>query len=497
MIVGIDVGGTNTDIAYLEDGVLKTMKYPNEYGIVRILEEVSKEVNLKDSKLIISTSLPINLISSRFDRIKTLTLLFPGPGLNYKEHGVVLKGCVNHRGEIVEDVDENEIKRVLRSHEYDCIAIVGKFSVRNPYIEHRVFEIARSFVDPHAIALSHHIGKLNFLLRLNTTVINSKIAREIWMLTESIRKFTDRFFYYKGDGGIIPWRIAMMNPSELYNSSPSSVAFGAHYLTGEKDAIVIDIGGTTTDLTLIKDGKPVVVEDVRVCGLRTHIRCVNSISIPYGGDSLFDGELKPFRLDKPLAFGGKHPTLTDLLNVLGEEIGNYKASRDGIGLDIAEKEVDRYIEMLAEKVEGFQVDTVIGTGYLASYLIPEVARRAGKRCIIPENHQSANAVGVAVSRISLTLYARFDTEKRMAIFNGEIEGEHYEPLNKNLDDEEIVEMCMEKARDLAIRYGADEKDVREVDVVYFNSYSVVRGGIMRGKIADVVVQIKPGLSVDL
>ena len=494
MIVGIDVGGTNTDIAYLEDGVLKTMKYPNEYGIVRILEKVSREVNLEDSRLIISTSLPINLISSRFDKIKTLTLLFPGPGLNYKEHGVVLKGCVNHRGEIVEDVDENEIESFLRGYDYDCIAIAGKFSVRNPYIEHKVFEIAKKFADPHAIALSHHIGKLNFMLRLNTTVINSKISREVWMLTESIRKFTDKFFYYKGDGGIIPWRIAMRNPSELYNSSPSSVAYGAYYLTGEKNAIVIDIGGTTTDITLIKDGKPMVVEDVSVCGLKTHIRCVNCISIPYGGDSLFDGELKPFRLGKPLAFGGEHPTLTDLLNVLGEKIGNYRASKDGIERDVAEREVDRYIEILAEKVKGFQVNTVIGTGYLASYIIPEVARRAGKRCIIPENHQSANAVGVAVSRISLTLYARFDTEKGLAIFNGEIEGEQYERLDKNLDDEEIVEMCIEKVRDIAMSYGADEEDVKEVDLVYFNSYSVVKGGIVRGKIADVIVQIKPGLS---
>ncbi len=494
MIVGIDVGGTNTDVAYIDsEGNLQTFKYPNEYGITRILREVSERVNLSDSRLVVSTSLPLNIITSQFDRVKVLSLIFPGPGLNYSDYGVVLRGYVNHRGDVVEDIDPAEIERVLRVSEFDSVAISGKFSVRNPELEHRAQEVVSRFADEKKIALSHHVGHINFPLRINTTIVNAKIMSEVWELTERIREFTDDFFYYKGDGGIIPWQIAMRNPSELYNSSPASVAYGAYYLTGEENAVVVDIGGTTTDILLIRDGMPDIEEKVEIRGMKTHIRCVRSISIPYGGDSVYREQLEPYRLDRPLAFGGRHPTLTDLLNVAGGEIGDHKKSRGWIKKEDAEREIDRYTDMVAEIVSRFDVDRIIGTGYLASHLIPEIAEKSGKRHVIPQHHESANAVGVAVSRISLTLYARFDTERRVAIFNGELDSEQVERISGHPDDEELVGMAVEKARNLALKYGADERDVRDVEVVYFNSFTIVRGGIKRGKIADIVVQIKPGL----
>lgn len=494
MIVGIDVGGTNTDVAYIDaDGNLQTSKYPNEYGITRILGEVSEKINLKESRLVVSTSLPLNILTSQFDKTRVLSLIFSGPGLNYADYGVVLRGYVNHRGDVVEAIDAREVERALKENEFDAVAVSGKFSIRNPELEHRVFEVVRRFVDDRKIALSHHVGHINFPLRINTTVINAKIMSEVWKLTEKIREFTDDFFYYKGDGGIIPWHVAMRNPSELYNSSPASVAYGAYYLTGEKNAVVVDIGGTTTDILLIRDSMPEIVEKVEIHGMKTHIRCVKSVSIPYGGDSLCEDKLKPYRLDRPIAFGGRHPTLTDLLNVVGCEIGDYVRSKGCVERGVAEREIDRYTDVVAEIVAGFNVDRIIGAGYLASHLIPEIAEKSGKRYVIPHHHESANAVGVAVSRVSLTLYARFDTEKRVAIFNGEVDSEQMERISGHPDDEELMTMAVEKARELALKYGADERDVRDVEVVYFNSFTIVRRGIKRGKIADVVVQIKPGL----
>ncbi|WP_456477886.1 hydantoinase/oxoprolinase family protein [Geoglobus ahangari] len=497
MIVGIDVGGTNTDVAYIdEDGNLQTFKYPNEYGITRILSDVGERVDLRRSRLVISTSLPLNILTSQFDRVKVLSLVFPGPGLNYENYGVVLKGYVNHRGDVVEDIDPAEVEMALKSREFDAVAISGKFSVRNPELEHRALEVVRRYVGEESVALSHHVGHINFPLRINTTIINAKISREVWDLTNSIRRFTEDFFYYKGDGGIIPWRVAMRNPSELYNSSPASVAYGARYLTGEGNAIIVDIGGTTTDILLLRNGAPEVEEKVRIQGMKTHVRCVRSVSIPFGGDSLYSGELKPYRLDKPLAFGGKYATLTDLLNVVGEEIGDHRRSRDALNESAAEREVEAYTDRVAEVVSGVDSDLIIGTGYLARYLIPKIAEKSGKRYVIPMHHESANAVGVAVSRVSLTLYARFDTERRVAIFNGELDSEQIERISGHPDDEELISMAVERARELAVEYGAHERDVRDVDVVYFNSFSIVRGGIKRGKIADVVVQIRPGLCCD-
>lgn len=186
-----------------------------------------------------------------------------------------------------------------------------------------------------------------------------------------------------------------------------------------------------------------------------------------------------------------------MLNGVGEEIGNFRESRRAVkGID-CERYVDQYINMIAEKAKEFDADKIIGTGYLARYLIPEVARRCGKIFIVPKHSESANAVGVAVSRISLTLYARFDTERRIAIYNGEVDKETFEKVSGHPDDEEIINSAINKARELATNFGANEEDLDDIEVLYFNSFPIVRGGIMRGKIADVIVQIKPGLSSDV
>lgn len=497
MIIGIDVGGTNTDVAYLSENQLKTFKFPNELGIDKILSRISKEVDVKNSKLIISTSQPMNILTSQFDSVKVLSLIFPGPGLNFSNYGEVMKGYVNHRGIYVEKIDEKEIAERLEKRDYDAVAISAKFSVRNPEIEHEVMEIAKRYVDEKKISLSHHVGLINFPLRIGTTIVNAKISESVFRLTETIRAIKEDFFYYKGDGGVIPWKIAVRNPSELYNSSPAAVAFGAYYLTRIKDALIIDIGGTTTDFVVLRDGRPEIIEKVEINGLKTHIRCVNALSIPFGGDSVFRDELRPYREGKGIAFGGGFVTLTDLLNAVGHEIGNYKASRDKVDTGKAEREVERYVERVAELAREFEEKTIVGTGYLAPYLIPQIAELSGKKFVVPEHYASANAVGVAVSRISLTLYARFDTEKRIAVFNGEIDQEWVEKLTGHPDDEELIEMAISKLREIGLRYGASERDVRDVEIVYFNSFNIVREGIRRGKIADVVVQIKPGLCCDV
>ncbi len=497
MTVGIDIGGTNTDGAIVGEEIL-TFKVPNELGIGEILKRISENVDLKKEKLIVSTSLPLNLLLSRFEEHPTLTILFPGPGLNYESYGNVLSGAVNHRGDVVEDLDENEVRCVIEKNrgKYKNIAIASKFSIRNPLLELKAAKIVADYYGYEDMALSFHIPELNYPLRINTTVINAKIKRVVCELTKLIKKYSDDFFYYKGDGGIIPYEMALDNPSELYNSSPASVAIGAYYLTREKDALVIDIGGTTTDFVQLENGKPKIIEKVEIAGRKTLIRCVESFSIPFGGDSVVEnGRLRHKRLDKPIAFGGKYFTLTDALNCIGFEIGDNKASKEK-GREIfgdlcdAEKVVEDYVTMVAESVKAVDCNKIVGTGYLARYMIPMIAKKAGVSYVIPEHSEAVNAIGVAVSKISLTLYARFDTERGVAVFNGDVEkfDERYP------DDEEFVRIAIEKVREEAKRFGASDEDVEEVRVLYFNCFTVVRGGVKRGKIADVIVQIEPGIS---
>ncbi len=113
MIIGIDVGGTNTDAAIVSDEI-KTIKLPNEAGIGGILKEISKEANLVEEKVVVSTSWPLNLIISKFSESRTLSLVIPGPGLNYSEYGEVLKGYVNHRGMLLRMLMNTKLLQFLK-----------------------------------------------------------------------------------------------------------------------------------------------------------------------------------------------------------------------------------------------------------------------------------------------------------------------------------------------------------------------------------------------
>ncbi len=505
MVVGIDVGGTNTDAAIVGEEI-STVKLPNELGLGDVLKKLSGMADLRNEKLIVSTSLPLNLLLSKYYEIPTFVLLVPGCGLNYTSYGKILRGFVNHRGDVVEDLDVEEVKKALEEgRDADNLAIAAKFSVRNPSLEHYLYTIAKRYFDERSIALSHHIGEINFPLRVNTTIINAKIRKTVYELTDLIGKFAGDFFFYKGDGGVIPYQVALRNPSVLFNSSPAAVAVGAYYLAREKNALVVDIGGTTTDFVVLEDGKPKIVDKIEIAGMKTLIRCVDSVSLPFGGDSAVENfSLRPIRLGKPIAFGGEHFTLTDALNCVGFDIGNAKASREA-GKELfeniadAERIVEKYVSMIADSVREMEAEKIVGTGFLAKYLIPMIAKEAGVGYVVPEHSEAANAVGVAVSRISLTLYARFDTETGRVVYNGELEKCEFAQCKPgNIpSDEELIDLAMEKARKLAMSYGASPEDVEDVRLVYFNSYTVVRDGLKRGKIADVVVQIEPGVSSDV
>ena len=489
MRVGVDVGGTNTDIAVVGEEI-KTAKVPNYLGFEEVFRRLSELVKSKDARIIVSTSVPLNLIISDFSKIKAKVLLFPGTGLNYERYGKQLRGAVNHRGDVVEDLDEREVEEALKEEKADCVAIACKFSIRNPEIELRAYEIARKYYNEDEIALSHHIPVLNYPLRINTTIINAKLMKKAHELVRSIRKYRNDVFFYKGDGGIIPHQVALSNPSELYNSSPAAVAVGAYFLTKERDALVIDIGGTTTDFVFIEDGKPKIVERAVIGGLKSCVRCVEAHSIPFGGDSLVEETIKPVRVSQPIAFGGNSFTLTDALNCLGFEIGNYRRSRE-FRRGNCEKAVEDFVNILAKKVKELKAKKIIGTGFLAPYVIEEVAEKAGAKFIIPEHCESANAVGVAVSKLSYTLYARFDTEEKLAVYNCESTFVK-DSIYGFPDDEEFVELAKEKLISIARELG-EEVGEDDINVLYFSSYTIVRGGVRRGKIADVIVQIEPGI----
>ncbi len=112
----------------------------------------------------------------------------------------------------------------------------------------------------------------------------------------------------------------------------------------------------------------------------------------------------------------------------------------------------------------YKPQKIVGTGYLSRWLIPLLSRKTGVPASLPEYCESANAVGVAVSRVSMTLWGHFDTGRRRAVINGELV-----PLPAWNDDDDLIAACRETLREMALGAGADPKDLKEISLVYFNS----------------------------
>ncbi|MFH0967603.1 MAG: hydantoinase/oxoprolinase family protein [Methanobacteriota archaeon] len=479
MFTGIDIGGTNTDIAVIDEDIWTT-KIPNSRGITEALKEASPR-----GRLTVSTSQPLNaLVTGAGGTVRTITI--PGPGLVY---GGAIKGAVSPRGEILEAVDTKEIEQVLRGCHSDAIAIAGKFSVRNPVLEEIVRDIARQFYDDERIAMSAPLGGLNFPARIATTRINAKIKAKVVSLVDTIKKVCPDFLFVTSDGGLCGPCRAVDNPSLLYHSSPATVALGAGYLSGKRDCLVVDIGGTTTDLVPLTGGNP-ILRPLFVKGERTLINSVVADTIPLGGDSCIRNELLRFRAGNARSFGGGEPTLTDALNVLGAEIGDSSRSAC-LDRDKAEAAVSSYIDLIARIIHKIDPKIIVGAGFLAPYLIPNLAETARIPYLIPDHAQSANAVGAAVSRISISMHAHSDSQRGVLTLSGT----EY-PLQGKVPEDELISYASDIVRKMAREEGAPPGDLHDIAISHYSSFHVVRGGRVQARITDFMIGIAPGVTVE-
>lgn len=480
MLIGMDVGGTNTDLAMVGEEIVSE-KISNTKGIREALLRIRVP-----GRLAVSTSTPLNRVLTGTP-VAVQTILVPGPGL-FWPGGV--KGAVNHRGDVVETIEPREIREILMRDHGDSLAIIGKFSIRNPALEKEIASLAIGQYPEKSTAMSYHLADLDFPGRIATTRLNAAMKETVTRLAGEIGAERRDVLFFKGDGGLIPPGYAINNPSVLAHSSAAAVALGVRFLSGISDCTVVDVGGTTTDLVPLEGGVP-RMEFLFHGGERTVTRAVVAQSLPFGGDSLVEeGRLLPRRLGDALAFGGSHPTLTDALNVNGEEIGDAVTSRR-LSRESAAAAVEEYLDQVSKAVTSMGGRHLVGAGYLAPFLVPKIARCSGIRYTIPPHWDCANAIGVAVSRVSLSLHARFDSGRGWVAFNGE-----HQPLRSMGDDDALVEMCKEEVRRRAIAAGAHQGDVRDVDVLHVHSYDVVRGATRSSRIADVVVQVAPGITVE-
>lgn len=562
MIVGIDMGGTNIDGVIIDNSkIIKTIKKPTDRNdLLGTIWTTLKELldgydRTKIERINLSTTISTNAIVE--DKVSAVGMIIePGPGMPYDtlacgEENVFISGYIDHRGNIVKDLNLSEIRESLRSlgeKNIKDFAVVSKFSTRNPEHEKRIKEEIIRFIqyDTPFITMGHTMsGKLNFPRRVYTSYLNSAVHSTFKEFAKSIEDSMEKegitapVFILKADGGTMSLSIAEEKPVETILSGPAASFMGiSALLSTDKDAVLLDIGGTTTDIFFLADGVPLFEPlGIEIGEYKTLVRAIYTVSIGLGGDSaiMINNEnlkIGPIREGKPYAFGGPMPTPTDamvLLGLMDDEIHNYvqddiksvkERAKDAMA--VLGKEINAEPEKMAEMVLDKMGDIIWNKvhsileeinskpvytikellygkkiepkliniiGGPAKVLAPILKEKFNLPCHYPKSYEVANAVGAALSRPTTEITMHVDTYKKVLSVP---ELELYEKVSSGFNLKNARERALELVKRSALNMGATEEEI-EAEIVEESSFNMVRGFYTTGKDIRVKAQIKPGL----
>lgn len=235
-------------------------------------------------------------------------------------------------------------------------------------------------------------GKLNFPRRVFTSYLNSAIFENFQDFARLIRKSLEKegvdvpLFILKADGGTMNISTAEEKPIETILSGPAASFIGmSGMLSTEEDAVLLDIGGTTTDIFFLADGVPLFESlGIKIGQYKTLVRSVYSVSIGLKGDSrikIVDDriEIGPYREGYPIVFGGPEPTPSDAMIVLGlmdagDKQKAYKAM-EKLGKELnqsAEETAELVLERMGEMIEEKVTELLIKINSEPVYTIKEL-----------------------------------------------------------------------------------------------------------------------------
>ena len=361
-VLGIDAGGTHTDAVLCgPEGLVASAKTVTRHddlpaSVADVLRRLREHPSVRAGmferigRVTLGATLAVNaIVQDKADRVGLA--LSAGPGLAPERfalggHVCVVPGGLDHRGTEVTPLAPEALARAAARWKEEgvrAVACVGKFSPRNPAHENAMREVAaRTCGLP--VTCGHALsGQLNFPRRIATAYYNAAVARLHAAFLDAVEGELARegisapVRLLKADGGAVPAALSRREPVQSILSGPAASVMGVMALAPvEEDdcSLLMDMGGTTTDLAVFVDGSPVVDRDgMLLGGRRTLVRALASLSIGVGGDSLLnpmeDGvRVGPLREGPACAFGGTRPTLLDALNVLDAETPDLPLSGD-------------------------------------------------------------------------------------------------------------------------------------------------------------------------
>ncbi|MFD0713754.1 ROK family protein [Paenibacillus sp. GCM10027626] len=496
--IGIDVGGTNTDVVILDENnkVLASTKSATtsdvQEGIFNGIQTVLEQSRVDRSQIAyvsLGTTHATNAIIRRklLSKVAVVRICLPAgkgvpPLMNWQADLVeamgaepyMIHGGFEYDGRPLagKELDRDECMAVLekmKASGIESIAVCSIFSPVNGKHEQQFAEYAREvFGEQIAVTVSAEIGSLSLIERENSTILNASVVgvalRAANGLTEALARFGIhcKVFFAQNDGTLMALDYAIRYPILTIGSGPTNSLRGAAYLSGLKDCIVADIGGTSTDVGIMVNGFPrqsaVAVE---VGGVLTNFRMPDLISIGLGGGSIVtareDGTIQigpdsvGYEITKrALSFGGDTLTATDIAIAAGIatiDSPHCDAARlSHLDPEFVRRAMDEIVQMVAGACDRIKTSTdplpvvLVGGG---SILMPQRVEGLGE-IIRPNNFGCANAIGSATADASGEIDALWGLE--------------------SMTREEAMKQAREQAIQKAIEMGADPESTEIVDM---------------------------------
>ncbi|WP_281984988.1 hydantoinase/oxoprolinase family protein [Thalassorhabdomicrobium marinisediminis] len=442
--LGIDVGGTNTDAVILRDrevlaGVKSATTEDVMGGISAALEEVIEKAGVArdaiDVAMIGTTHFTNAVIERRhLDPVAAIRLGLPAtaclpPMVDWPDdlremvggHGYLLRGGYEFDGREIAALDEAglvEIAAEINVKGIRAAAISSVFSPINRDMEERARDILAQHCPDVPVVMSSEIGRIGLLERESAAIMNASLLGLSSRTVDAFGRALDDagltcpFYVTQNDGTLMAADMVRRFPVLTFASGPTNSMRGAAFLTGVKEAIVVDIGGTTTDVGSLHHGFPRQASTVvDIGGVRTNFRMPDVFSIGLGGGTKVTGDADApvvgpqsvgYRLtSEARVFGGDVLTTTDIAVAAGmADIGDASkvAELDPALVEAARARIGEMLEMAVERsrISPDPIPVIaVGGG---SILVPD---KIGELEVLrPENFAVANAVGAAIAQIS-------------------------------------------------------------------------------------------------
>ncbi len=487
MRIGVDVGGTNTD-AVLMDGktVVASHKAPTSGnvsdGIINAITNIldhSKVSPQKIKSVMVGTTHFTNAFveRKRLLEVAVIRLALPAsrglpPMIDWPEdiaaavgmNHYLVKGGYEFDGRHISELDEAAIEQAagdIKQRGIRAVAISCIFSPLNSEMEERAQDIVLKIIPDAEITLSSRIGRLGLLERENAAIMNASLADLSGKVVDSFRSALSQlqirapFFISQNDGTLMTADFVEKHPVLTFASGPTNSMRGAACLSGLKNALVVDIGGTTTDVGMLINGFPRESSvSVDIGGVRTNFRMPDILALGLGGGSLVSGngeiivgpQSVGYELtEKARVFNGEVLTASDIAVAAGyADMGDASLVSD-LDADLVKAAVEAIhhivnvgVDRMKTSSEAMPVILVGGGAVLIRDRIPGTSE-----VIIPEHAAVANAIGASIAQVG-----------------GEVDKVYsYEKEGREI----VIERAKQEAVKRAISAGANEASVEIID----------------------------------